>query len=183
MGNPHIHILPCHCHCHSKRNCTCHHWLAVIVHHDLVYPLHSTISPLSHSLKSQEVKEKKNSHPDPGGVFTPAFTLASFFTHAPVRALCVLTNGPFFASTHVDNQWVLKAGEVDFDKERLTERFAGLVFGWDGAPVCGWVGVVPLFVGYAGVGRSVCEWEKRKEHTHHLDSTLCTWVATLEFPS
>ena len=48
------------------------------------------------------VKEK-NSLPNPGGVFALAFTLTSFFAHAPVSALWVLTRGPFFVSTHVDD--------------------------------------------------------------------------------
>ena len=39
-------------------------------------------------------------------------------------------------------------GGFDFDEERPTKRFVGLVFGWDWAPVCGWVG----FVGYPNLG-------------------------------
>ena len=74
--------------------------------------------------------KEKNSHLDPGRVFTPAFTLASFFAHAPVRALCVLTDGPFLVSTHVDDP--TPGVEVDFDEGRLTKRIVGLVFGWDG---------------------------------------------------
>ena len=53
-----------------------------------------------------------------------------FFAHAPVRALRVLSDGPFFVSTHSDDPTT--GVEVDFDEERLTKRFVGLVFGWDG---------------------------------------------------
>ena len=76
-----------------------------------------------------------------------------------------------------------EAGEDDFDEKRLTERFVGLVFGWDGAAVCGWVGFADY--AYAGVGRSVCEREKRRrERTRYLDSShLRTWTQTLEFPT
>ena len=107
----------------------------------MVYPLRNTFSPPSHFLKTQSVKEK-NSHLDPGGVFTPAFTLACFFAHVPVRALYVLTDGPFFVSTHVNDPTT--GVEVDFDEERLTKRFVGLVFGWDGQYVVGyglWISV------------------------------------------
>ena len=82
----------------------------------------------------QNVTEK-NSHLNLGGVFALAITLASFFALAPISALWVLTGGPFFASSHVDDPTTTVGtlgGEDDFDKKRLTERFVGLVFGWDG---------------------------------------------------
>ena len=85
----------------SGRNRTGCRWLPVIVRHNLVHHLHNTqdntFSPPS------EKRKEKNSHPNPGGVFALAFTLASFFAHAPVSALGVLLGGPFFVSTHVDD--------------------------------------------------------------------------------
>ena len=75
-------------------------WLAVIVRHDLVYPLSSNVTPSAlHRISLKRKMRKKNSHPNPGGVFT----LASFRAHAPVGALCVSIGGPFFVSIHVDD--------------------------------------------------------------------------------
>ena len=96
--------------------------------------------------------KEKNSHPNPGGVFALAFTLASFFAHAPVSALWVLTHGPFFVSTHVDDPTTgvgtLGGGRFNVDGERPPEWFVGRVFGWSEAPVCGWVGFVDYALGW-----------------------------------
>ena len=45
-----------------------------------------------------------------------------------------------------------------FDGERPTERFVGLIFGWDGALMCDWVG----FVDYTGVYVSGKGYERRE---------------------
>ena len=69
----HTCILPPAATAHSGRNCTGRHWLPVIVRHDLGYPLRNIFSPPSHLLRTQNVKEK-NSHPNPGGIFTRIHT-------------------------------------------------------------------------------------------------------------
>ena len=173
-GRAHIRILPPVATAHSGRNRAGRHWLPVIVRHDWFIP-YVTPSAL-HRFSLKRKCERKNSHPNPGGVFAPAFTLASFFAHAPVSGLWVLTRGPFFVSTHVDDPTTgvdtLGGGRFDFDGERPTEWFIGGVFGWSEARVCGWVG----FVDYPGVRSWLVEAGRKKEggkeRTRYLDSSL-----------
>ena len=116
----------------------------------LVYPLRNAISPPSHFLKPPNAKEKKK---------LTSQRRRGLRTHIPIRLLprpctrqCrgrinwrpILCVNPRRRPNH--GSGCFGWGRFHFDGERPTERFVGYVFGWDGTPVCGWVG----FVDYAG---------------------------------
>ena len=77
--------------------------LLLLFRHDWFIPYVTPLALHRTSLNHQTRKKKKNSHPNAGGVFAPTFPFACFLAHAPVNAVGVLTGGPFFVSTHVDD--------------------------------------------------------------------------------
>ena len=112
--------------------------------------LRSAINPPSHFLQTQRAKEKK----------LTSQRRWSLLTCIPIRLLprpCTrkrlghINRRPILCvdprRRPDDGSRCFRWGRFDFDRERPTERSVGYVFGWDGAPMCGWVG----FVDYTGV--------------------------------